>query len=143
MFTRTGPAGGSGRQSMPAARSSRTYGSSLSDGRTAMVGTPAATAAREMLTPLPPACEVTDSARITAPRSSRDAKVTVRSMLGLGVSVTIMRPRPRRPGREAGHILVGDTGVGDQHVDVVELGEAHGVLVTDLRRVTEHDHPPC
>ena len=52
-----------------------------------MVGTPAASAAREMFTPLPPACAVTDSARSTAPRSSTPVRATVRSMLGFGVRV--------------------------------------------------------
>ena len=95
-LTRTAPAGCSGRQSMPSRSSSTTNGSSLCAGSTAIVGTLAATAAREMFTPLPPAWEVTDSARSTAPRTSSPVSDTVRSMLGLGVRVTIMRPPPRR-----------------------------------------------
>ena len=94
MLTRSVPVVGTGRQSMPAARSSSTNGSSAGAGSTAIDGIPADTEAREMLTPLPPACDVTDSARCTAPRSSRPARATVRSWLGLGVRVTIMRRRP-------------------------------------------------
>ena len=83
------PAGREGRQSMPTASSSRTNGSSGRAGSTAMVASPAATAAREMLTPLPPACEVIASTRTTAPRSSGPGSATVRSKLGLAVRVTI------------------------------------------------------
>ena len=83
------PAGSDGRQSMPTASSSRTNGSSVRAGSTAMVTRPAATAAREMLTPLPPACEVIASTRTTAPRSSGPGRATVRSKLGFAVSVTI------------------------------------------------------
>ena len=37
--------------------------------------------------------------RCTAPRVNGELRVTVRSMLGLGVTVTIMRPPPRRRSR--------------------------------------------
>ena len=63
MLTRRSPALVTGRQSMPAERSSSTNGSSLRAGRIAIDGTPAAMEAREMLTPLPPAWEMTDAAR--------------------------------------------------------------------------------
>ena len=96
MLTRSAPAVVTGRQSMPAARSSWTNGSSSGAGSTAIEGMPALIDAREMLTPLPPACEMTDSERITVPRSSGPPSATVRSWLGLGVRVTIMRRRPRR-----------------------------------------------
>ena len=86
----TSPAGGAGQHGMPADSSSVTNGSSGRAGKTASVSRPADTAAREMFTPLPPACMVTESSRWTAPRSSGPASVTVRSVLGLGVSVTIM-----------------------------------------------------
>ena len=89
---RTSPAGGAGRQRCRPPSSSgdeRVVGPRA--GSTASVPRPADTAAREMFTPLPPACMVTDSSRWTAPRSSGPARVTVRSLLGLGVRVTIMR----------------------------------------------------
>ena len=82
------PAGGAGQHRMPAASSSVTNASSGRAGNTASVPRPADTAAREMFTPLPPACMVTESSRWTAPRSRGPASVTVRSVLGLGVSVT-------------------------------------------------------
>ncbi len=83
------PAGRDGWQSMPAAISSWTNGSSGHAGSTATVATAAPTAALEMLTPLPPACDVIASTRWTAPRSSGPGNATVRSKLGLAVSVTI------------------------------------------------------
>jgi hypothetical protein len=97
-FTRRLPGWVTGQQATPRAVSSCTKGSSSGAGRTARVGTPAATQAREMLTPLPPGWEVTDAARWTEPRRSGSGRVIVLSWLGLAVRVRITRPplRPRR-----------------------------------------------
>ena len=65
MLTRTPPAGRTGRQSIPAARSSVTKGSSLAAGTTAGVGSSAMTDAREMVTPSPPLWTVTERTRCT------------------------------------------------------------------------------
>ena len=64
-------------------------GSLAAAGSTASVSTPARVSARATLTPLPPAWLVTEVTRCTAPRVSCAGSVTVRSMLGLGVTVTI------------------------------------------------------
>ena len=60
-------------------------------GSTATASRPASVSARATLTPLPPGSLVTEVTRCTAPRVSGESSVTVRSMLGLGVTVTIMR----------------------------------------------------
>src|SRR6185312_3708146 len=146
MFTRRSPACSTGRQSMPAASSSSTNGSSLAAGRTAIDGRSAATQAREMFTPLPPAWEITDSARWTAPRSSGAVSLTVRSRLGLAVRVTIMRLNRscddhldaglrERPPVRGRHVAVGD-----QYVDLPGRSEADGRVDAELRGVGErHD----
>ena len=56
----------------------------------------AAVNARATLTPLPPASVVTEVTRCTLPRVSGVVRVTVRSMLGLGVTVTITGDLLRR-----------------------------------------------
>ena len=99
MFMRTEPRTGTGAWSTPAASSSssRRWPSGPPLGRTAVVEPPWAASARETLTPLPPGSIRLLRARCTSPRRSASMR-TARSMLGLGVSVTIMRsPLPVRP----------------------------------------------
>ena len=130
---------------MPADTSSVTNGSSGRAGKTASVSRPADIAAREMFTPLPPACMVTESSRWTAPRSSGPARVTVRSLLGFGVSVTIIGDGAHTaitstPARLDGPAVTGgDLLVGDEGVDVGQLGELDRALDADLAGVGEHD----
>ena len=63
-------------------------GSPSDAGATATVGTPMVVSARDTLIPLPPASEDADRTRMTSPRRTAGTS-SVRSMLGLGVIVTI------------------------------------------------------
>ena len=93
-------------------------GSVAGAGSRATACTPANVSARATLTPLPPASVVTEVTRWTAPRVSGVVRVTVRSMLGLGVTVTIMRLTDLNALLgELCAVGVGDLGVGDQGVD--------------------------
>ena len=86
-------------------------------GSTASVAAPWAARARETLTPLPPGSTRLDVARCTSPR--RSASMTMaRSMLGLGVRVTITPSPPGDRPRDLGGDVVGEVGVGDDDVDV-------------------------
>ena len=91
MFVRTGALIGTHRNGTPLAWRAVTRGSVPDAGSRATASTPARVRARATLTPLPPGSVVTELTRWTAPRVSGVARVTVRSMLGFGVTVTIMR----------------------------------------------------
>ena len=82
---------GTQRNGTPMPCRAATRGSAPDAGSSATASTPARARARATLTPLPPGSVVTELTRCTAPRVSGVASVTVRSMLGFGVTVTIMR----------------------------------------------------
>ena len=98
-LVRTASVVGTQRNATELACSASTSGSVAGAGSTATASRPASVNARATLTPLPPGSVVTDVTRCTAPRVSGAVSVTVRSILGLGVTVTIMRPPPRHPAR--------------------------------------------
>src|SRR6185312_13644426 len=95
-LVRTAPVVGTQLNDTALAERAATSGSPVGAGSTATASRPASVSARATLTPLPPGSVVTDETRCTAPRVSDPLSATVRSMLGLGVTVTIMRPAPRR-----------------------------------------------
>ena len=96
-LVRTAPATGTAWTSTPIALSATRMGSWRAAGSTATTSRPANVRARATLTPLPPGSDDTEVTRCTAPRTSAVGRVTVRSMLGLGVTVMIMRqPGPQR-----------------------------------------------
>ena len=99
MFVRTGDGVGTQRNGTPLACRAATIGSVPDAGSSATASTPASDSARATLTPLPPGSVVTELTRCTAPRVSGVARVTVRSRLGFGVTVTIMRRPLRCPAR--------------------------------------------
>ncbi|AMD53545.1 hypothetical protein ATO49_00325 [Mycolicibacterium fortuitum subsp. fortuitum DSM 46621 = ATCC 6841 = JCM 6387] len=100
-LVRTGSEMGTPKKGTASPRSALTKGSESAAGSTASAATPASVKARATLIPLPPGSTVTESTRCTAPRINGDPKVTVRSRLGLGVTVMIMRSRPLPRARRA------------------------------------------
>ena len=92
MFIRVPPAMGTAWYAVPevASNSSSRCPSGPPDGSSAMLSPPLAVRARATLIPLPPGSIRLLVARLTSPTSMRSID-TVRSMLGLGGSVTIMR----------------------------------------------------
>src|SRR3954469_4298301 len=91
MFVRTDATIGTQRNGTPLDCNAVTIGSVPDAGSSATASTPARDRARATLTPFPPGSVVTELTRCTAPRVSGVASVTVRSRLGFGVTVTIMR----------------------------------------------------
>ncbi len=95
-LVRTTPVTGTHRNVTRLDCSAATMGSVSAAGRTATASSPASVRARATLTPLPPGSVVAEVTRCTAPRVSGVPSVTVRSMLGLGVTVTITWASLRR-----------------------------------------------
>ena len=134
---------------MPAASSSWTNGSSVA-ARAAprSTGRRRRRAAREMLTPLPPACEVTDSARITAPRSSRpregDGAVVAR-VGGEGDDHATTTSRPARleraGGASAAMPLVGDERRRPRRASANRIGASTPILLESARQTTRRAAP--